>query len=244
MSVHAGPADWWTDGTNAGRTHIATKGVVQSGIVLNLDTGASSSYPGTGTAWSDLSGNNFNATLTGGITFNTTAGGCLLFDGVDDIATGVHSATLDLTGDMSAEVWFRITNTTSDWVRLLGKGEGSLRTYGLWYNQLSSTFLYQRYGSTSNLSIIYSGVSLNTWYHMVGTSSGTSHALYLNGALIGSSTSSGPYYSSTNPYTVAKATTMHTFHVGELPVARIYNRGLSQLEVTQNFNAMRTRFGV
>ena len=36
MGAFAGPADWWTDGTDDGRTHIATKGIVQSGLVLNL----------------------------------------------------------------------------------------------------------------------------------------------------------------------------------------------------------------
>lgn len=36
---------------------------VTSGLSLFLDTGNSTSYPGTGTAWSDLSGNGNNGTL-------------------------------------------------------------------------------------------------------------------------------------------------------------------------------------
>ena len=244
MSTYAGPADWWTDGTNDGRTHVATKGIVQSGLVLNLDAGVSNSYPGTGTTWADLSGNGFNSTLVNGVGYNTTNGGRLVFDGVDDTVTGVHSASLDLTGSVTCEAWFRLTNTRTDWVRVLGKGDSTNRTYGLWYNQSTSAFLYQRYGS-SNIGIGYSAtVELNTWYHLVGTSSGTSHVMYLNGVIRGSTTSGSTFFSSTNPYTIAKADTMHTFHVGEIAVARIYNRGLSLAEVLQNFNATRSRYGI
>jgi hypothetical protein len=56
MGVMYGVNPTWGAQTNEGRTHIATKGIVQSGLVLNLDAGVLSSYPGTGTTWTDLSG--------------------------------------------------------------------------------------------------------------------------------------------------------------------------------------------
>ena len=46
MGAFAGPAEWWTDSTSDGRNHIATKGIVQSGLVVNLDAGTLASYPG------------------------------------------------------------------------------------------------------------------------------------------------------------------------------------------------------
>jgi hypothetical protein len=58
MGVFAGNTNsWWnlTGGTDSSRTYIATNKVVQSGLVLNLDAGASTSYPGSGTTWTDLS---------------------------------------------------------------------------------------------------------------------------------------------------------------------------------------------
>jgi hypothetical protein len=84
MAVHGGPADWWTEGTDAGRTHIATKGIVQSGLVLNLDAGVSASYPGSGTNWTDLSGNGNNGTLVNGVGYNSANNGSFVFDGVND----------------------------------------------------------------------------------------------------------------------------------------------------------------
>jgi hypothetical protein len=45
-------------------------GIVTNGLVLDLDAAKLASYPGTGTAWYDISGNNNNGTLTNGPTFS------------------------------------------------------------------------------------------------------------------------------------------------------------------------------
>jgi hypothetical protein len=60
--------------------------LVQNGLVLALDAADKNSYRGTGTTWSDLSGNNNTGTLTNGPTFNGGNGGSIVFDGVDDYA--------------------------------------------------------------------------------------------------------------------------------------------------------------
>jgi hypothetical protein len=248
MSVYGGPADWWTNGTDAGRTHIATKGIVQSGLVLNLDPGVSSSYPGSGTTLSDLSGNAFNATLTDGPTFTTDNGGALVFDGTNDTVQGVHNATLDLTGNLTIECWFRVTSTRADWVRVFGKGTSLLRTYGLWYNYSANNFLYQRTRSNGTIFdavIVFPiTVNLNVWYHIAATSSGTSHILYVNGVQVGSATSSlSTFDSTTSPYIIGYGNA-HVYHFGNIGPCRLYSRALTAAEVLQNFNALRGRFGV
>jgi hypothetical protein len=87
MGVFAGVERNWASQTNTGRTHIATKGIVQSGLVLNLDAGVSSSYPTTGTTWTDLSGSGNNGTLTNGPTYSSANGGSIVFDGSNDYAS-------------------------------------------------------------------------------------------------------------------------------------------------------------
>lgn len=52
--------------------------------VLWLDAANPSSYPGSGTAWKDLSGNDTTSTLGGGVSYSSANGGVLGFDGVDD----------------------------------------------------------------------------------------------------------------------------------------------------------------
>jgi hypothetical protein len=66
-------------------TQFANGKIVTNGLVLCLDAADRTSYLGSGTTWFDLAGSN-NGTLTNGPTFNSTNGGSIVFDGVDDYA--------------------------------------------------------------------------------------------------------------------------------------------------------------
>ena len=215
--------------------------VVQQGLVLHLNAAVNFSYPGSGNTIFDTSPFSHHGTLTNGTSYTTTANGALSFDGTNDYVDGVHNDSVNITGDMTCEVWFTVAGTPGDWVRVFGKGNAGTRTYGLWYNPSYSgdkTFLYQRASD-----ILYTfNYSLNTWYHFVGTSSGTNHIMYVNGSQVGT----GSWGTSTG---VAEAYTlgyglMHTYHNGLISVARLYNRALSAGEVSINFNAERARYGV
>jgi len=61
--------------------------IITDGLVLYLDVANTKSYPGSGTAWFDISGNNRNFTLTNGPIFQNIGGGSFRFDGTDDYAT-------------------------------------------------------------------------------------------------------------------------------------------------------------
>ena len=62
-----------------------TEPIVTDGLVLRLDAGNRNSYPGSGTTWTDLSGNGNNGTLSAtSIGYNSANGGSLVFDGTDD----------------------------------------------------------------------------------------------------------------------------------------------------------------
>ena len=56
---------------------------VTNGLVLHLDAGQSTSYPGTGTTWTDLSGYGRIGTLTNGPTYSSVNGGSIVFAGID-----------------------------------------------------------------------------------------------------------------------------------------------------------------
>jgi hypothetical protein len=59
------------------RIHTFPSELVTDGLVLNLDAGDPRSYPGSGTSWTDLSGNGNTGTLTNGPTYNNANGGTL-----------------------------------------------------------------------------------------------------------------------------------------------------------------------
>ena len=79
--------------------------VVNSGLVLYLDAANNKSYPGSGTAWTDLSNSGNNITLTNGPTFSSTNNGNISFDGVNDYAD-FYAPNLGTT--TTIELWCKL----------------------------------------------------------------------------------------------------------------------------------------
>jgi hypothetical protein len=129
MGVYAGPTDdWWnlTGGTDILRTNIATEKIIQDGLVLNLDAGASSSYPGSGTTWTDLSGNGNNGTLENGVGYTSSNGGSLTFDGGDDY-NSFGTSLGNGWSQISVNCWVRPTtfpNTNFGFEKLVSADDG------------------------------------------------------------------------------------------------------------------------
>ena len=73
--------------------------IVKRGLVFNLDAGTIESYPGSGTSWYDMSGNENHGTLTNGPTYNSANQGSVVFDGTNDYVTttDVHHGTSEFT---------------------------------------------------------------------------------------------------------------------------------------------------
>jgi hypothetical protein len=213
---------------------------VRDGLLICVDPANISSYSGSGiTARGLVSG--IGATLVNGIGFSSSNSGIFILDGSNDYING-NVTSFNLTGDLSAEIWFNLSATAGDWVRVIGKGDVSNRTFGFWYNNTEQCFLFQRYGTSNNVSSTYSiTVQTNTWYHVLVTSNGSTHKLYLNGADVQTQTGSGPFLSSTSTLKVGYGE-IHTYHNGRIGLYRIYNRALTSQEVLQNYNATKKRY--
>jgi hypothetical protein len=257
MSVYAGPADWWTDGTDAGRTHIATKGIVRSGLQLNLDAGVSSSYSGTGTTWTDLTGNNNNGTLTSGPTFDSNNGGGIVFDGIDDRA--ITSRTNMLTGtltEISNFLWVKLTSFNAIWniISTIWNDGGAVNDKYTFHFAIESTLL-NIYVATTNADTFAkiaqdtSAFPLNTWVMVGFTINCTTNTLnlYRNTSVV----ATGAYnYASipntTQNYLLANKIVVVTNYgfKGNIANSLLYNRALTNVEIQQNFNALRGRFGI
>ena len=94
--------------------------IVTDGLVLALDAANAKSYPGSGTTWSDLSGNRNTGTLTNGPTFNSGNGGGIVFDGVDDYVDCGNSSTLQINqGTISA--WVKTSSPGSSFRGIITK---------------------------------------------------------------------------------------------------------------------------
>jgi hypothetical protein len=195
------------------------------------------------TNWFDLTGGGNNGTLTNGPTFNSANGGSIVFDGSNDYINST-SISSQLTTNITAEAWIYVTSNPSDYVRIIGTGGNTgNRTFGLWYDT-SRRLLWQRNGG-NDPSIYPSSptLQLNRWHHVCATTSGTSHVLYLDSVSIGTATASGPWAASNENITMGYAG-FHAYITGRISMGKIYNRGLSQAEVLQNYNVTKSRFGL
>tara|TARA_R100000030_G_scaffold2887_1_gene2237 strand:- start:43 stop:774 length:732 start_codon:yes stop_codon:yes gene_type:complete len=242
MGAFAGPAEWWTDSTSDGVNHIATKGIVQSGLVVNLDAGTLASYPGSGSTWTNLAP---SATNNGNATLKTAAG----LNGYAGITT--------------SEGYF---SQPRAYIPNPGGGAFATFTYSVWcyptvlsgyqsiIDQDNDDFLFCFAGSGSlmiydpNYTIPGFTASTNKWYNLVVThTQGSPFTFYIDGVSV---------------HTTANDSTSHTFDNwsfgagsvtsgsdgnekfdGYMSSILIYNRALTAAEVTQNYNATKGRYG-
>ena len=210
--------------------------IVTNGLVLNLDAANKDSYPGTGTTWTDLSGNGYNGTLVNGPSFlSNQNGGIFNFDYVDDYVSIGNNLGSPSTFTLNA--WVRSSNIAQDQNIFNGNPPFFLRI-------TSSTIRCAVYTGTwifVNGSIT---LSSNTWYNLVLVYDQSTVKGYVNGVLDVNSVKTGtPIYGALN--TLGFTTGGEDApSVTNIAVAQVYNRALSATEVTQNYNAQKTRFGL
>ena len=252
MACHGGVEPTWASQTPVGRTHIATKGVVQSGLVLNLDAGVSSSYSGIGTTWTDLSGNGNNGTLTNGPTYSSADGGSLVLDGSNDyILAGRIPFTGTSTASATWGLWVYPQGTSGNIMSM-----SSTDPQGSW-NMPPIAASGQKFRGKiwSNSYLFSSTYSLNTWYYVVlvwnySTNSGErGQFLYVNGKLQASQTNITYSSSNTNNFIFLGQSNPGAdntgMFLGKYGMFHIYgNKALTASEIQQNFNATKSRFGL
>jgi hypothetical protein len=246
MGVMYGVDPTWAGQTNEGRTHIATKGIVQSGLVLNLDAGVLSSYPGSGTTWTDLSGNGNNGTLQNGVGYNIANGGSLTFDGgIQYISLTANSinTNADLTLNFLLNhqptivgydrVYALLGNNASNDLSVRyftsGSGTGSITTVQLAKtNSLMGEFSgFTATNNTTYFITITLTKSTNTW------------SLYVNGSFISSFVNSQTF--DTSLPALGKTYAGAVFK-GNMYSFFYYNRVLTAAEIQQNYLATKSRY--
>ena len=221
-----------------------TPPIVTNGLVLHLDAANIRSYPGSGTTWTDLSGNNITGSLTNGPTYNSANGGSIVFYGSNDSVIIPHTPSLSVGNSLSVFFWFYL-NSTSSYQPIVAK---SYNNNG-WEiaNQNGGLRCTLRPSVSNNNNIFVPGtLNLNNWYCSGFTCNNTTISLYLNGILQGATSVSSINLDTTSSLYVAQrsdGSNINYFN-GSISNVQIYNRALSAAEVLQNYNAQKSRFNL
>lgn len=217
-------------------------GIVTQGLVLALDAAKRDSYPGTGTAWNDISGNRNNGTLINGPTFNSDNGGSIVFDGTNDRLTTTY--TTSTLNNVSFEIWYKWNGVVA-YNPLLYIGNINQNGYGLVLSNGSSGTGNRIAIAMANVAynILSSSVTLNSssWNHLVVTRDTTTISLYNNGSFFASSTSN-PIVGANMAIGYPDSSNSYTGAGGNLSIMRFYTKCLTSSEVLQNYNATKNRY--
>lgn len=224
--------------------------IVTDGLVLYLDAGNKRSYPGTGTTWIDLSGQGSNGTLVNGITFDSTNGGSLVFNGTNHYVNIPWNINFP-AGAQPRTLCCLFKGNNKFPANLLGIGDnsGTGRRTAMHYNNLTVLGVEtQGTGiSVGNLEPI-----ANRWiYYCFTFPDGATRVdqikLYVNGVFPpgqGGSTATVNTAASQCVIGTIPGAIGHDHFLGRVSIAQMYNRELSLEEIQQNFNALRGRYGI
>lgn len=142
--IRVSPLTWVSHITMRLGVIVAPKPLVTDGLVLRLDAANLKSYPGTGTTWSDLSGNGNNGILTNGPIFNSDNGGHFVMDGVNDYVNGPTLPSISGNNSRTVMAWYKSTANRN--TVILDKGsvldDGAEQLFVAYANSVGTTGAY------------------------------------------------------------------------------------------------------
>ena len=193
---------------------------VTDGLILHLDAGNSNSYPGSGSTWFDLSGNNNHATINGPTFSNSQIKHFVLDGSNDDIASMNLSSYTNLT----IEVWYYDNRTP---------GQYDLLTYN--GNSGSYTFTNNNFRTDGNGmgAANFNGASQisNQWVRFVYVKNSK---VFINDTPTNKSSGSDNAYGQLKIGDARSDVGQHWD--GKIALVRVYNRGLTDQEISKNYD--------
>ena len=222
---------------------VAPAVISTTDLLLYLDADNPSSYPGTGNTWYDLSTNTNHGTIASTsmansssspktFSFNGTSGNNVSFVS-SKFNTPYTGKTVIVAAKMDA-------NFGTNLYRALF-GNNPTRNFNLYiYNNGSNYQIHFSAGSWGLSDVV--PLVTGQWYVFAATQDANTIRYYLNGVSVGTTTSAPLYqYQSSSNEFLGMA---DNYWYGDINTALIYKRCLSSAEILQNFDALKSRFGL
>ena len=222
---------------------------VTNGLLVYLDAGIS--YPG-GPIWYDLSGNANNGALTVPPTYTSTNNGYFTFNGSTTEVT-LSTNYPSVVNNFSAEVWclpsvaLTLQNESNSGTSGIGAGgtvinnqQGPDGGFGLAVGTNGVQVL--EHAGSYLPTILVAPLTITSLTQIVIVYTNKQPSLYINGVLTRTGLTSVRTNVNLNGSKIGSSP--YTYWTGNLYALKYYNRSISASEVTQNFNSLRTRYGV
>jgi Concanavalin A-like lectin/glucanases superfamily len=209
--------------------------IVTNGLVSYLDAGNPLSYNGSGSTWTDLTGNGNNVTLTntgyssvngGGIALNTNGYGTQTL------------ANSPFNGDFTWTTIFRYNEGMWDWIYNVDNYSGLILTavsnkpalsWGGWYNN--------KINANAESPLIN-----GNYYMLTFVRSGNAITCYVQATTYGTGSNVSGNINLVSPL-IGKGPGGEAWPNGIVNLILLYDRALTQTEITQNYIAYSSRFG-
>jgi hypothetical protein len=226
--------------------------ISNEGLVLNLDAANPRSYSGSGTLWTDLSGNENNGTLINGIGYSNTNKGAMLFDSANDYVSINSSSSLNISGkNLTLSFWINSAGLASaqhgDGIvaKHSGSNDGLYEILLIPSGSQNTTFFRMFGVGVYNPQL--TKMNINTNYNITCVYDNGVMRNYINGIEEGTGFTTNTNITTANTVLYIgqriSAGAVSAFG-GNIYTSMIYNRALSPAEVKQNFEATRGRYGI
>ena len=228
--------------------------IVTNGLEILLDPADNNSYPGSGTTWNDLSGNVQAAALNGGTGYSTSNQGTLDFDGTDDYIRVYPDISTDYnSGNFTWSLWVKPDNLAKQTFLVKCWRPNIIR----YESQTTFGFEWQAAEGYKNIGITLpsSRVTYGRWFNLAARvdvngimkfdvfdpENNSQHSgTNTSGTTPGSSTSTDVHYLGLQGWW---GSGRDQKFLGLMGPFMKYNRSITDDEVLQNYEAIKTRFG-
>jgi hypothetical protein len=216
---------------------------VSPSLKLHYDSNNASSYPGTGTTLTDLSGNGNHGTLMNSPSFTTltVGGGVLAFNGSQQYISTNYTPSNTCT----ISIWFYNTSNYTDYNRGIFSTYNETTGYnGFYMGTLNSSFNLSRDNNVGWDNTVLPSLSINTWYNVTVTSNSSGSGtikVYLNGGLQTTITGKTTHVDVLN---IGRTRYNDNYWKGYIAKTMVYDAVLTGTEVLNNYNSQKTLFGL
>ena len=237
--------------------NFTTDKITHAGLTAALDASNSSSYPGTGSKWTDLSGNNNHIELKNSPTFDSNGPKSFTFNGTSQYGLFEDAGTAipDLLNKSAYTklIWFKPQGFDDNNNLMSSSGNNA---HALWGGgrkaECTATGDNLASGHNGQWYEVQADTCLETEWQMMAVTFASSNSdentgwrIYRNGDMVGSSNVVNEISEANNGYStrIASYSTGYFFE-GQIARVYVYDRTLSASEIDQTFEASAGEFGL